>query len=227
VTSIGSSAFFDCSSLTSVTIPEGVTVIGYYAFYGCSGLTSVTIPEGVTEIGDNTFYYCSGLTSVTIGDGVTSIGSSAFYYCFGLTSVTIGDGVTSIGSSAFSWCFGLTSVTSMNITPPSLGGSWTFYGVDKSIPLFVPAESVEAYKSADYWNEFTNIQPLLTDNSPISDVEADNVSIRLVGNRLVVENTDDYAVYTLNGQSLGMVESLERGVYIVVADGVNQKIVVK
>jgi hypothetical protein len=134
--------------------------------------------------------------------------------------------VTEIGEYAFYKCTGLTSVTSLNTTPPSAGYG-IFDGVDKSIPLYVPAESVEAYKRADYWNEFTNIQPLLTDNSPISDIKTDNISIRLIGNRLVVENTDDYAVYTLNGQSLGMVESLERGVYIVVADGVSKKIVVK
>ena len=110
VTSIGDSAFYGCSGLTSVAIPDSVTSIGA-AFYGCRGLTSVTIPDSVTSIGDLAFSLCSGLTSVTIGNGVTSIGYAAFYDCRGLTSVTIPDNVTSIGGYAFYNCSGLTSVT--------------------------------------------------------------------------------------------------------------------
>ena len=111
VTSIGSSAFEDCSGLTSVTIPDSVTSIGYHAFYNCSGLTSVTIPDSVTSIGYAAFDGCSGLTSVTIGNSVISIGDRAFSWCSGLTSITIPDSVISIGESAFSGCSGLTSVT--------------------------------------------------------------------------------------------------------------------
>ena len=114
VTSIGSSAFEDCSGLTSVTIPDGVTSIGYYAFSGCSGLTSVTIPNSVTSIWSYAFYNCSGLTSVTIPNSVTKIGGSAFYDCSGLASVTIPDSVTSIGDGAFYNCSGLTSATFNN-----------------------------------------------------------------------------------------------------------------
>ena len=113
VTSIGNHAFYNCSGLTSITIPNGVTSIGSGAFYGCSGLTSITIPDSVTSIGSDAFYNCSGLTSVTIGNSVTSIGSSAFSGCSGLTSITIPDSVTSIGGSAFSGCSGLTSVKFM------------------------------------------------------------------------------------------------------------------
>ena len=111
VTSIGSSAFYNCSGLTSVTIGDSVTSIGYDAFYGCSGLTSITIPDSVTSIGRYAFSGCSGLTSITIPDSVTSIGEGAFYGCSGLTSVTIGNSVTSIGNSAFYGCSGLTSIT--------------------------------------------------------------------------------------------------------------------
>ena len=114
VTSIGDHAFYNCTGLTSVTIPNSVTRIGSGAFYNCRGLTSVTIPNSVTSIGKAAFSSCSGLTSVTIPNSVTSIGDFAFNYCLRLTSVTIGNSVTSIGIATFKSCSGLTSVTIPN-----------------------------------------------------------------------------------------------------------------
>ena len=111
VTEIGRFAFRNCSGLTSLTIPSSVTEIGGYAFWGCSGLTSLTIPSSVTEIGESAFSDCSGLTSLTIPSGVTSIDESAFRGCSGLTSLTIPSSVTWIGKSAFWGCSGLTSLT--------------------------------------------------------------------------------------------------------------------
>ena len=87
-TSISDCAFRDCTSLTTVTIPDSVTSIDGSAFSGCTGLTSVTIPNSVTSIGFAAFFGCTGLTSVTIGNGVTSIGDNAFRGCTGLTSIT-------------------------------------------------------------------------------------------------------------------------------------------
>ena len=84
---IGDYAFYGCSGLTSVTIPNSVIYIGDYAFSDCRGLTSVTIPNSVIYIGEQAFYGCSGLTSVTIPTGVTSIGEQAFYGCSGLTTL--------------------------------------------------------------------------------------------------------------------------------------------
>lgn len=83
VTSIGSSAFFGCRSLTSITIPEGVTSIGSIAFYDCSSLTTITITKNsqLTSIEETTFYNCSSLTAINIPEGVTSIGNSAFINC--------------------------------------------------------------------------------------------------------------------------------------------------
>ena len=89
VTNIGNSAFYGCSSLTSITIPDNVTSIGGYAFYNCSNLTSITIPDSVTSIGDWAFYNCSKLTSITIPDSVTSIGRYAFDGCNSLTSIYV------------------------------------------------------------------------------------------------------------------------------------------
>ena len=88
VTSIGASAFYNCSSLTGIEIPDAVTSIGEEAFRGCSSLTGVVIGNSVTSIGEGAFFNCSSLTSATIGNSVTNIGEYAFYNCINLTSVT-------------------------------------------------------------------------------------------------------------------------------------------
>ena len=104
VKSIYSGVFKNNYKITSVIIPDSVTIIGSDAFYYCSSLTSIVIPDSVRGIGNQAFYRCSKLTSVVIGDSVTSIGSSAFSGCSSLTSVVIGDSVTSIGDYAFYDC---------------------------------------------------------------------------------------------------------------------------
>ena len=136
VTSIGGHAFYGCSGLTSVTIPNSVTSIGSFAFYGCSGLTSVTIPNSVTSIGNYAFYSCSGLTSVTIPNSVTSIQDYAFYGCSGMSSVTIPNSVTQIGQDAFNGCSGLTSVTIPN-SVTHIGGL-AFYGCSGLSSVTIP-----------------------------------------------------------------------------------------
>ena len=80
-----------------------VTSVGSAAFKNCTSLTSITIPEGVMSIGEGAFQYCNRLTSITIPDGVTSIGARAFEYCYGLTSISIPESVTSYGSYVFGW----------------------------------------------------------------------------------------------------------------------------
>ncbi len=135
VTGIAPLAFYDCYSLTSVTIPNSVTSIGDQAFSDCSALTSITIPNSVTSIGSSAFYntpwynnlpdgivYINNVlykykgsmpanTSIDIKDGTVSISPSAFYGCSALTSVTIPNSVTSIGDYTFQYCGTLASVT--------------------------------------------------------------------------------------------------------------------
>ena len=111
VTSLGEKCFYECSGLTSITIPSSVTSLGDWCFYECSGLTSTTIPSSVTSLGENCFADCSGLTSITIPSSVTSLGESCFFGCSGLTSITIPSSVTTLGDYCFSYCSGLKSIT--------------------------------------------------------------------------------------------------------------------
>ena len=122
VTSIGSSAFSDCTGLTAITIPIGVTSIGSSAFNNCRSLTNLAIPSGVTSIAEWTFNWCRGLTSLTLPSGVTRIGDYAFQSCSSLTSLVIPSSVTSIGSSAFTDCSSLTGIT-IPVGVTSIGSS--------------------------------------------------------------------------------------------------------
>ena len=111
VTSLGGSCFYDCSGLTSITLPSSVTSLGDKCFSGCIGLTSIALPSSVTSLGDECFSHCSGLTSITLPSSVTSLGEYCFYCCRGLTSITIPSSVTSLGDKCFCYCIGLTSIT--------------------------------------------------------------------------------------------------------------------
>ena len=157
--SIGDSVFKNCSLLEEVLLPSSVTSIGKEAFWQCSALRNVSLPEGITSIGSNCFRLCSSLTNVTIPASVTSIDANAFYWCNGLTSITIPSGVTSIGNYGFFSCNSLSSITVLNSVPPTLGNS----ALDNTnnCPIYVPAESVEAYKNATNWSNYsTRIQAI-------------------------------------------------------------------
>jgi hypothetical protein len=117
VTRIGNSAFGNCTSLTSVTIPSSVTSIGDYAFCGCSSLINVTILNGVTNIGIVAFGQTS-LTNVIIPNSVTRVGMQAFYDCENLTNVMIGTGVTNLEYGAFG-CLGRLSTISVDVLNPA------------------------------------------------------------------------------------------------------------
>ena len=147
-------AFSQCTALTSINIPYGVTIISGSTFYGCNHLPSITLPETVTTIEDRAFYSCQSLESINIPSGVTSIGFESFRGCSSLRSIELPSGITSIGGSAFENCRSLNSVTVRATTPPTLGSS-AFNGTN-SCPIYVPAESVNAYKTATNWSRYAS-----------------------------------------------------------------------
>jgi len=110
LTQMGNHLFTDCSSLTSVALPDGLTQLGDDVFRGCSSLTSVSLPDGLTQLGDDVFGECSSLTSVSLPDGLTQMGDRVFYRCFSLTSVTLPDGLTQLGDEVFYECDSLRSM---------------------------------------------------------------------------------------------------------------------
>ena len=134
--SIGDFAFFGCSSLTSIDIPDSVSAIGDGAFSGCSSLTSIDIPDSVSAIGDGAFFGCNLLTSIDIPDSVTDIGNLAFYGCNLLASIDIPGSVTDIGSGAFEYCTGLTDV-SIGAGVKTIGDS-AFYGCSLLTNIDIP-----------------------------------------------------------------------------------------
>ncbi len=224
VTSIGTHAFEFCTSLTSITIPEGMTSIGEYAFSGCSSLTSITIPEGVTSIGNYAFQNCNSLTTINIPENsqLTSIGDYTFQYCRKLTAITIPEGMTSIGWSAFKNCSSLASITCHAATPPTIGDYYTLFGVNRNIPVYVPASAVEAYKAAAYWSEFTNIQSLTKSVTEItlnqtSAILTEGESITLTTTVNPEDATDPSVTWSSSDEDVAMVSS--KGRVITLAPG--------
>jgi hypothetical protein len=147
------------SSITAVIIEDGVTEIGSNAFSRCDKLTAVSIPESVTIIHGYAFSVCSSLTAVTIPNSVTASGNHIFYNCSSLASVTIGNGLKVFGGSAFAGCSSLAVFIYLNPEPQGMA-PYVFDGVDLSkAALYVPAQSVEAYRTADVWKDFGAILP--------------------------------------------------------------------
>lgn len=173
VTSIGEGAFRGCTSLTQMIIPNSVTSIGNWTFEGCTSLKQVSISSAVSSIGYGTFQSCPALEQMTIPDAVTSIGKYAFLDCSALAQVTMGSGVRSLEEGAFLRCSALMRMTVRAAVPPTVAAN-TFKNVSRTIPVYVPVESLDAYKAADVWKEFRvkglpfvvdNLEYCVTDNT--------------------------------------------------------------
>ena len=136
VTTIGSGAFYECSSLASVVIPNSVRRISNHAFYGCSSLASVEIPNSVMTIGHRAFGECTSLASVVIPNSVRTIDGYAFYGCSSLTSIEIPKSVKTIEDYVFYGCSSLASVVIPNsVRTISL---YAFYGCSSLTSVVIP-----------------------------------------------------------------------------------------
>jgi len=204
VTTIGDWAFSYCRALTSITIPNSVTTIGDNAFESCSSLTSITIPNSVTTIGDYAFSYCRALTSVIISNSVTTIGERTFANCYSLTSVTIPSSVTRIEDGAFSDCGNVKQITSEAVTPPYCS-RYAFDGVNRNeCKLFVPKNSIDAYKRAYVWWHFFLIEGTTTGIKNNIYNKIDNVDVYTID-----------GIKRLSKASVNEINALPKGVYII------------
>ena len=206
VTTIGPNAFWTRVTLASITLPQSVTSIGYYAFQGCTNLRNITIPDSVTAIDTNPFLDCkaleefngkfasadklslivngvlntfaigSGVIEYNISSDVNIVGSSSFAGCTTLTKVTIPSSTTVIRAAAFSNCSNLASIYCQPTTPPT-GAERMFAGNATDCKIYVPTDSVDAYKAAQYWSDYADAIVAEGSDSgvtPGGDIDEDN-----------------------------------------------------
>ena len=178
VTSLGDNVFRGCTELASITIPATVTCIGSHALCNCDRLAEINVAEGNA-------CYCSldgvlfskdlrvlvkypegKLEAIyTVPSGVCRLGDCAFSHCLGLMNITIGPDVVEVGERALLKCLSLAEITVMAAVPPkvapgALGVAGEEEAVNRHIPLYVPQESMDAYREADCWGEFADVRSL-------------------------------------------------------------------
>ena len=240
VTEIENSTFGNCRSLSAVhfggsteeqaddpaTSQCALQRIGNWAFYNCHQLQELNIPEGVTEIGNAAFYNCHQLQELNIPEGVTEIGDAAFYGCSYLEDLVLPSSLQTIGDNCFSLCSKLERIIVNAAIPPAIEAK-TFYEVDRSIPVYVPKGSLEAYKADTYWSEFR-----LLDDDPatVLSPEADNSGCYAADGMLYNPNGVSLNVYNLQGVLIytgnaTKIEMPAKGIYILKTPTTTEKVV--
>jgi hypothetical protein len=180
---------FNSSNLKTVNIGNSVQTISIGAFRNCSNLTTLNFNAiNCTDIHDGWLHNCTSLATINIENDVQIIPNDAFRYCPSVTSLTIGNSVVKIGKFAFNGA-NLNSITSYSCTPPAIE-QYTFLSVSNTIPIHVPCGYESNYKTANYWNEFTNY----TECVGITEAEFDKINIKVYPNpttgELRIESSD-------------------------------------
>lgn len=155
VTSIGNDAFKGCVLLLDCGIPDSVKTIGSGAFSGCTQLAYINLPNGLTSLGTSAFTSCDNFSTINIPSTLTSIPDSCFRNCDGLSDIELQSTIQSIGSFAFADCSGLYNLTVLATTPPTLGTD-AFIGVNSNFKIYVPSGSLNAYKTASIWSNYSD-----------------------------------------------------------------------
>ena len=236
ITSIGDYTFNKCVALTTVNIPARLTYMGEYVFDGCTSLTQINVDEantaycsenGVLFNKEKTTLLCYPAgkpeTDYTIPSSVTVIGVNAFSNCVALTTLTIPAGVTTIESYAFYDCPGFTKMTVLATVPPTIADEDVFYNVNRDIPVYVPAASLEDYQAAAVWKDF-NLQAMKTAlNTP-----AMPESIRMQGGTLHNPQQLHLTLYDMQGRQVysgtDATVSQPAGVYVLRCNGASGKV---
>ena len=221
-----------------MNIPASVTNIGSWVFNYCSALTAIHVAEGNTAYSsedgvlfnkDKTtlLQYPAGKTETTyaVPASVTSIAEYAFAWCRKLTKISLPESLDNIGKMAFRECTGLTEMTVLATTPPTLGTD-VFLNVSRDIPVYVPAESLAAYKEAEGWNEFTDLQAISTTGLPTAVMPE---SIAVYDGMLHNPQQLHLTLYDMQGRQVysgtDATVSQPAGVYVVRCNGASGKVV--
>lgn len=155
VVSIGDDVFRGCNELTEIIIPSSVQSFGLRVFWGTQ-ISTIEIPNGVTILPLALFDSCTSLKTIILPESIIEIGRSVFASCRELESITIPEGVQHIRSNAFGWCSKLTSIYCKPTIPTSVASD-TFQYTPDELKVYVPVGSGEAYKSAEGWKDFADM----------------------------------------------------------------------
>lgn len=155
IISIGTYAFEYAYGLHRIVLPISITSIGDYALTYCSGIKKIILPQ-CTNLSTNSLASCYSLQHVIIPDSIITIGASALQNDYSLSKLTIPSGVTSIGSLAFDACYSMKEYHILPTTPPTLASTNVFRNIQSDCKIYVPAESLEAYKTATNWSTYAS-----------------------------------------------------------------------
>ena len=193
---INQAAFCECTNLKQVAIPESVTSIELRAFYQCQNLVSVNLPSGLKKLCKQVFAHCESLPSMKIPEQVSEIENGVFAGCLSLSSLSLPESVSKIGSQIVLNCPSLTDLYVYNPTPVTIDEETFNELIYPVVTLHIPSGSLDAYMSATYWKDFTNIK---------DDLQHTGIST-------VVNDSATDAIYDLQGHRM---DSLRPGLNII------------